>query len=294
MDKLKILITGASGNVGLETIRGLIEIDSPHQIIAAGPRTVPSPVLKRELKNLEYRSLDFSDTQTFDQALKGIDVVFLLRPPQLADIERYFQPFIHEMLDKGIRKVVFLSVQGVENQKHIPHHKLEKLINQSGLEYVFLRPGYFMQNLTTTLIDEIRNERKIFIPSGKLRFNWVDARDIGLTAAHVLNDFNRYRFGAYEVTGSEFMNFYHVAALMSEVLEKKIQYESPLLLKFILKKRKKGVKWSMIFVMIMLHYLPRFGKNKVRLTGTVEMITGRKPGLLRDFLLREAEKFYPM
>jgi hypothetical protein len=223
--------------------------------------------------------------------LQNIDVVFLLRPPQLADVPKYFTPFIRKIKEKEISKIVFLSVQGAENQKFIPHHKIEKLILEEGLEFIFLRPGYFMQNLTTTLLHEIKSENKIYIPSGNLKFNWVDARDIGLVSAHVLNNFEHFKNKSYEITGTEFAGFGEVAQILTEVLGKNIRYESPGPLQFYNAKRNLGVSVPMIFVMLMLHFLPRFGKNQQRLTKVVEEISGKSPVLLREYIEREKEKF---
>lgn len=244
-----------------------------------------------EFDELEFRHLDFADVSTFDLALKNIDIVFLLRPPQLADVPKYFAPFTKKLKENGISKIVFLSVQGVENQKFIPHYKLEKLIIDEGLDFAFLRPGYFMQNLTTTLIHEIKSENKIFIPAGKLKFNWVDALDIGLVGAHILNEFETYKNQPYEITGSEFFGFGKVAEIVSELSGKDISYESPTLMKFFREKRKLGILKAMIFVMIMLHYLPRFGKNNPRLTNIVKEITGKEPGTILEFVQREKDKF---
>lgn len=286
-----ILITGASGNIGYETIRGLCQIKSPKQIVAAHYKPEKAKKTLSEFSGLSYRTLDFEKPETFDAALENIDVVFLLRPPHLADIHRYFQPFVQKMIDKGVSKVVFLSVQGVENQKFIPHHKLEKLILAYGLDYVFLRPGYFMQNLTTTLLPEIKDKERIFIPAGKLKMNWVDARDVGLVGAHILNDFNKYQNKSYEITGNEFIGFGDAAQIISNEIGRTITYESPNLLKFYRKKRQQGMAPAMIFVMLMLHYLPRFKKNEPRLANTVADITHRPPIALKEFVNREARVF---
>ena len=48
-------------------------------------------------------------------------------------------------------------MQGVEKNKIIPHHKIEKLIVVSKIPFTFLRPAYFMQNFTTTLSNDILN-----------------------------------------------------------------------------------------------------------------------------------------
>jgi uncharacterized protein YbjT (DUF2867 family) len=286
-----ILITGASGNIGVEIIRKLKELQSPHHIIACGHSTEKSREILSPFGELEFRKLDFEDASTFENVLQNIDVVFLLRPPQLADVPKYFAPFIRKIKEKEISKIVFLSVQGAENQKFIPHHKIEKLILEEGLEFIFLRPGYFMQNLTTTLLHEIKSENKIYIPSGNLKFNWVDARDIGLVSAHVLNNFEHFKNKPYEITGSEFAGFGEVAQILTEVLGKNIRYESPEPLRFFYAKRKLGIPTPMIFVMLMLHFLPRFGKNQQRLTNVVEEISGKSPVLLREYIEREKEKF---
>jgi uncharacterized protein YbjT (DUF2867 family) len=96
--------------------------------------------------------------------------VFLVRPPQLADVKQYFEPLIGKMKSLGIDQIVFLSVQGVENLKMIPHYKLEWLIEEYDLQHVFLRPGYFMQNLTTTLLEQIREKDRIYVPVCNLKF----------------------------------------------------------------------------------------------------------------------------
>ncbi len=289
----KILVTGASGNVGHEIIRGLHEINSPRGIIAADFDPAAARKALKKFENIEFRKLDFTDPSTFATALQDVGIVFLLRPPQLADIPKYFAPFVQEMKNQKINKIVFLSVQGAENQKMIPHYNLEKLILENEMEHAFLRPSYFMQNLTTTLLHEIKTSNKIFIPSGNLKITWVDARDIGLVGAHVLNDFENYKGKPYEITGSEFKCFAEVAKELSAELGREITYESPSLFKFFREKRKLGMKKNMIFVMIMLHYLPRFSKNRPRITRTVQNIAKKKPSTLKEFIKREKHKLLP-
>ena len=286
-----ILITGAGGNIGTEIIRGLKELGKKSGIVAAARNPGKAREELQGFPGLTYRKLDFTNPATFDDALRDIDIVFLLRPPNLADVSAYFEPFLEAMLKKKIRKIVFLSVQGAEHQKRIPHHKIEKLILAKGFEYVFLRPSYFMQNLTTTLIREIKEENRIFIPGGRLRFTWVDARDIGNVGAHILEEFESNKNQPCVITGTEVKDFYEVAALLSEKTERTIKYESPNLFRFYRHKRKQGMNRTMIFVMIMLHYLPRFSRKTNEITDTVKKLTGRTPGTLSAFIEREKQLF---
>ena len=128
-------------------------------------------------------NFDFEQPDTFDNALKAIDTIFLLRPPHIDDIEKYFRPLIQKIKEHNVKELVFLSVQGAEKSKVIPHNKIERLIQEYKLDYVFLRPSYFMQNLTTTLLDDIKTKRQVILPSGKAKFNWIDIENIAETSA---------------------------------------------------------------------------------------------------------------
>lgn len=288
---MNILITGATGNIGKEVIRSIETIQANKKIVASVSNIERAKSKLEQLKIDEYRKIDFQESANFNTALKSIDIVFLLRPPQIADIEKFFVPFFETMKQKGIRKIVFLSVQGVETQKKIPHYKMEQTIREYGFEYVFLRPSYFMQNLTTTLLPDIKTRNRIFIPAGNLRMNWVDALDIGMVGAKVLIDFEKYKNREIEITGSEFLGFNDAAFLLSQATGRQISYKSPNLLKFYFHMRKLGTKPAMIFVMIMLHYLPRFSKNEERLVDSVKQITGSEPQTLKEFVKRELQTF---
>lgn len=284
---MNILITGATGNVGKEIISSLNKIKTNHNLIAAVSNVSRATSKLPDHKKMIVRKLDFGDLSTFEAALDEVDIVFLLRPPQFADVAKYFEPFFNAMKRKSVNQIVFLSVQGVENQSNIPHYKMERAILRYGFEYVFLRPSYFMQNLISTLLCEIKNENRIFIPAGKLKMNWVDVQDIGLVGSYILNDFGSYKNREIEITGSDFVGFKEVAEMLSREIGRQIIYTSPNLLKFILHKHKQGIKPAMIFVMIMLHYLPRFSKNENKLVDTVLTITNKQPNRLRDFVQRE-------
>ncbi|WP_414468349.1 NmrA family NAD(P)-binding protein [Methanobacterium sp. ACI-7] len=282
----RILITGATGNVGYEVIRSLFEIETNNQIIA-GVRNIDRAKKKlEEFNSLQYIEFDFEDLSTFDSSLEDIDTVFLLRPPHISDIKKIFKSLIDSFKKYHVKEVVFLSVQGAERSNIIPHAKIEKLIIESKIDHIFLRPGYFMQNLITTLLDDIKEKNRIFLPAGKAKFNWIDVQNIGETAAIVLEDFKKYRNNAFEINGYENLDFGKVAEIMSGILNRNIKYENPNLINFYRTKRREGIDRNFVLVMIMLHFLPRFGKDPA-ISNFYEGITGKKPTKLADFIKRE-------
>jgi uncharacterized protein YbjT (DUF2867 family) len=151
----RVLITGATGNIGFEVINYLNEFKSSNKIFAGVRNIEKAKQIISERNRVEFVEFDFENPETFNNALKNIDMVFLLRPPHISNVEKYFKPLIESFKENKVKQVIFLSVQGAEKSSIIPHNKIEKLIISYDLEYIFLRPAYFMQNLTTTLIQDI-------------------------------------------------------------------------------------------------------------------------------------------
>ncbi len=280
----KVLITGATGNVGIEVLSALKKLD--HQLeIYAGVRDTEFGNEKLSNFNIKTIKFDFINIETFLPALKDLDVLFLLRPPQISDVEKYFVPLIEIAKLTSVKHIVFLSVQGVENSKIIPHHKIEKLIVDSKIPYTFLRPAYFMQNYITTLRNDLVNNHRIYLPAGQAKFTVIDAEDIGSVTAKVLIEPQNHINKSYELTNNETLTFTEMAEKISKGIGKNIKFISPGIMQFFLTKRKEKMPTMLILVMIMLHYFPRFQKTP-KSTQWVKIITGQEPKTFDDFVLR--------
>ncbi len=277
-----ILVTGATGNVGFEVIKSLQIINSTDKIVA-GVKDLEKDKAKFKGLKVEFSELDFANPATYLKALKNIVYLFLIRPPQLSEVEKYFEPFIKIAQQCGVKHIVFLSVQGVEKSSIIPHHKIEKLIVESGISFSFLRPAYFMQNFSTTLRQDLVNKNLIFLPAGKAKFTLIDVSDIGKVGAKILTNPMEYVNKSYELTCYEKLTFPEMADKLSKGLGRKITYESPNLLKFYFQKRRENIAFGFIMVMIMLHFLPRFQKVPEN-TDWIEKITGEKPKSFDEFV----------
>lgn len=286
----KVLITGATGNVGIEVIHFMTEMESNCKIIAA-VRSLKEA--KSRLKNyplVSLRQFDFEKTDSHRTAFNGIDILFLLRPPHISKVEKIFRPLLEMAKKIGIKNIVFLSVQGVEKSNIIPHHQIEEFIEELKFNHIFVRPSYFMQNLTTTLLPEIVNHKSITLPSGNAKFNWIDVRNIGEATVKLILDFENYKNKSYELTGTENKNFREVAQLITLITGEHITYKSMNPLSFYFKKKKEGTKSGLAVVMTILHFLPRF-QRKPKLSENYQKLTGKIPTLLRDFINREKDKF---
>ncbi|MFW6302285.1 MAG: NmrA family NAD(P)-binding protein [Bacteroidales bacterium] len=285
-----ILITGATGNVGSEVIRYLRENNASNKIVAGVRKIDTAKKVFENYPDLDFVDFDFENSDTFDKALEKIDRVFLIRPPHISDVSKYFAPLIDAMKKQHVTDVVFLSVQGAEKSKVIPHNKIERLIQNAGMDYIFLRPSYFMQNLTTSLHKDILEKREIILPAGKAKFNWIDTKDIGRAGAILLDKFEDYKNQAYEITGQENLDFGEVTSLINEAIRNPIRYRNVNPLTFYRIKKRDGMSRGMIMVMLLLHFIPRFQKDP-HISDFYKQLTGKNPTDLRTFIKMEMDKF---
>ncbi|WP_052431772.1 NmrA family NAD(P)-binding protein [Flammeovirga pacifica] len=188
-----------------------------------------------------------------------------------------------EKIKTSIKGIVFLSVQGVEKNEIIPHHKIEKLIKEKSIPFVFLRPSYFMRNLTTTLYDDIKRENKIILPAGNALFNWVDVNDIAEVASVVMINFEQYKNEALEITGKELKSFPQVVTQINNQLSIDLKFKSVNPVRYFFYKKRQGYAIPKIMVMILLHFLPRFDKIP-KLSTNVEKILNRYPTDIETFI----------
>ena len=269
----RILITGATGNVGREVIRALHQ-HAGITVRAAVRDVARSAATFAAFPDVERVAFDFTDPASYAAALSGCQGLFLLRPPQLTDA---FGGLIAAARRAGVRHIVFVSVQGAEHNRFIPHHKTERLLSTSGVPFTLLRPAYFMQNFTTTLRADLVERRRIFLPAGSACFTLIDVRDLGRVAAVVLADTTGRHYGqAYTLTAARALTFQQMADQLTACLPQPVEYISPSPWRFYRTKRRQGLAPGLVLVVLLLHYLPRFSAPPPT-TDAVARLTGRPP-----------------
>ena len=217
-----VFVTGATGTVGSSVVTHLLRRGEPvvAAVRAEGDATQAPP-------GVEVRPFDFgAPPSELRGALAGCDRLFLMRPPPIADVQRYLFPLIDVAREAGVRQVVFLSLQGVQANRGTPHHAVEAYLRRLHAPYTFLRPNFFAQNLATTYAERIRETGEIFVPAGRARTAFIDARDIGRVAAAVFTS-PGHLAKAYTLSGEQSLGYAAVARIMTEVLGRPIRYLRP-------------------------------------------------------------------
>lgn len=276
----RILVTGAFGNVGKYVAQYALK--NGQKITVAG--THPETLTKMFGDRAKIARFDFTDPSTFRDVLDDVDRVFIMRPPHLGKPED-LKPFIDALKSKGgIKLVCFLSLIGVENNPVPPHHKIEKYIEQADLPYCHIRPSFFMQNISGVHAFEIKYFNRIVVPVKKALTSFIDAEDIGEMTAKILSEPQLHQNQGYSITGSEAIDYWNVAKILSKELGREIIYTNPkpsFAKKYWITVR--GLEKEYCNVMGMLYMMTRLGTAK-KVTPVFEQVMGRKAQTFQQFV----------
>lgn len=263
-----LLITGASGRIGSLVARRLTCEGAPVRLATRRP---PG------LEGAEHTALDLTDPATWDDAFRDVRTMFLIRPPHVSNIARDLLPSLTRARELGVRHVVFLSLQGAESATVVPHAKVETWLRGSGLDWTFVRPSFFMENLSTTHTRDIRDDDIIMVPAGRGRTSFVSAQDVADIAAAALLEPGAHAGRAWTPTGSEALTYGEVADILTETLGRPITYARPGAIRYALHARRTlAMDWEMVGVTTAIYSVARLGKAD-GITDDVQRVLGRAP-----------------
>ena len=221
-----ILLTGITGNNGGATANALLE------------KGVKFRALVRSLdkakdwaaRGVELVQGDLEDPQSVKAALQGIDRAVLILPNG-EDQERLELSFIATAKDAGLPWILKLSspeaVRGTTSPIPLAHIAAEDAIMESGMNWTFVRPSFFMQNFRSAPA-QCKATGKLSMPMGNGTVALTDCADAGAFIAHVLTDENSAQhYGkCYDITGPDpVMNFNDIAQVIGEVIGQKVEFD---------------------------------------------------------------------
>lgn len=217
-----ILVTGSTGTVGSKVVKQLISISSSsshHNIRAAvHSQNKTDPLKQFGNKGVEIVDLDYAKPETVVGALNKVDKLFLQTLP-VPDITDITSNLVKVAKKNDVKYIVKLSAMGADSEPGSTilrlHGKEEKIIEESGIPYTFLRPPAFMQNFITQFGHTIRTQNIFYVPAGDAKMSFVDTRDIAAIAARILTNNNgrnqQHVNKVYDITGSDTLSYSQVA-----------------------------------------------------------------------------------
>jgi uncharacterized protein YbjT (DUF2867 family) len=281
-----ILVTGGSGLIGSEVLRRLSHAGVPARALTR------NLARGRALPGVAWVAGDLGKPETLHAAFEGVTKLFLLTH-YLEDMVELQHNAVEAARAAGVSHVVKVSAFAASGHSAAPigrwHHQVEKEIEGAGLDWTFLRPHHFMQNLLAQA-EYVKKDGAIYSPSGDGKIPYVDGRDVGAVAAVTLTSLGHVG-KKYVLTGSEAMSYRQASQIIAEVIGKPVRFvdESPEQARA--RRIREGVPPAVIESVLAIGAYQRAGGKTVTITSTIAELTGRPPRTVAEFVLEHASSF---
>jgi uncharacterized protein YbjT (DUF2867 family) len=218
---MKILVTGATGNIGSLLVPELIQRGADVRIF-----TRKQPNQDAVPKGVEVAVGDLLDPESVTRAMEGIDKLFLLNAVSPSELTEALIGF-GIARRAGVKHVTYLSAFKVDVMRDAPHmagkFAVENSIRHSGIPFTFLRPNGYMQSEAQIIKPVIMGMGFYPMPLGEEGISMVDTRDIVEAAAISLTQ-EGHEGQTYDLVGPTVVSGPSNAALWSKLLGKPVKY----------------------------------------------------------------------
>jgi uncharacterized protein YbjT (DUF2867 family) len=265
----RILVTGATGNVGSRLVRRLKD---KGRAVRAFARNAAS----KAMDGVEAAPGDFTDKASLREAMAGVDAVYLLSAGDQLSVHE--ANAIEAAKAAGVKLIVKHSVAGAQyNAPGFPswHRAGEERLEASGVPYVFLRPASFASN-ALYWAGSIKGQGTVYGALGEAAIPVIDPEDIAEAAAAVLTT-PGHEGKAYELSGPEALTTAQQVEAVGRAIGKDLKYVN--VPDDAAKQSMLGMGMSPAYVDAMISLIQMLrGIGRIEpYPGDVEKLTGHKP-----------------
>ncbi len=209
-----IAVTGANGKLGRHVIEGLLKIIPAKEIVAI----VRNPAKSQDLASLgiQLRTADYAKPETLTAAFEGATKVLLISGNEVGQRIPQHQAVVDAAKHAGASLIGYTSVLHAQETtlSLAPEHKATELyIQSSGIPYILLRNGWYLENHTENLAPALEHG-VILGAAADGRFASATRADYAAAAVHVLTT-EGHANKIYELAGDTAYTLTQLAAEVS-------------------------------------------------------------------------------
>lgn len=267
MTSRRILVIGATGTVGQQVVLQLTKMGACVRAMTRNPAAVPLP------PGVEIAKGDLTIPDSLDDCLDDVDAVFLVWTAPMAATDAALA-----RITKRARRIVFLSAplktphpffQQPNPARTLALH-VEELIEQSGLEWTFLRPGMFAANSLNFWAPQVRAGDVVRWPFLKAPTAPIDERDIAAVGVRALTEAGHHG-REYVLTGPQSLTQHEQIATIGQVIGRALTIEE-------ITRDEARRAWSAVMPVVVADMLMNAWEaalgQPAYVTSTVQQITG--------------------
>jgi NAD(P)H dehydrogenase (quinone) len=218
-----IVVTGATGQLGLLVIEALLKTVPASEIVAA----VRTPAKAKSLaaQGVEIREADYSRPETLSSAFEGAQRILLISGNEMGQRISQHKAVIDAAKAADVRLLAYTSLLHADTSPLLlaPEHvATEQYLQGSGLHFALLRNGWYFENQTAAIAPSLAHGAMVGA-SGEGRFAAASRADYAAAAAEVLTG-RGHENRIYELAGDTSYTRAELAAEISKQTGKTIPY----------------------------------------------------------------------
>ena len=221
-----ILVTAATGHLGTATIDHLLTKKVPAGQIAGLVRD-DKKAEGLAAKGISLRKGDYHDAASLQAAFQGIDTLVFISSGDIYNRVAQHRNVVDAAKAAGVKNIIYTSVlKASENLKFVPgidHYHTETFLKESGIAYTSLRNTFYIEVLPSILGGALQNGQWYYA-AGNGKVNFAARADMAEAIANVAIAPAAHANKIYEIAGSHSYTFPEIAAVLSKVTGKTIQY----------------------------------------------------------------------
>ncbi|HEX4258253.1 MAG TPA: SDR family oxidoreductase [Streptosporangiaceae bacterium] len=201
---MTIAVTGASGPFGRHAIEVLLARGVPADQIVAIVRD-PAKVADLGERGVTVRRGDYSDPATLRAALAGVDRLLFVSGSEVGQRILQHQAVVDAARTAGVSLIAYTSSPKADTSDMVlaeEHRATEGALIASGVPYVFLRNGWYVENYTRQL--PVILEHGLIGAAGDGRISAAARGDLAEAAAVVVASEDGHQNRVYELGGPGF------------------------------------------------------------------------------------------
>lgn len=227
----KILITGATGQLGKEVVNLLLK-----KVDAQNLSILVRDFAKAEdfkSKGVTVRKGDYMDYESLVKAFKGIDKLYFISTNDFSNREKQHENVVNAAVEAKVKHIVYTSFQRKDETELSPirmltavHIFTEKIIKASGLPYTILRHGLYADFIPIMLGEKVFETGSIYLPADNGKASFTLRSDLAKGAVEILTT-NGHENKIYEFCAPKSYSFNDITEILSKINGKVISYVSP-------------------------------------------------------------------
>lgn len=220
-----IAVTGATGHLGRLVIDNLLERGvAPRQIVAIARTLEKAADLAG--RGVQVRQADYARPETLGPALQGVEKLLLVSANEVGKRAAQHRNVVNAAREAGVRLLAYTSILKADTsgmQLAAEHLATEEAIRTSGIPFVLLRNGWYLENYTGNLGPALEHGA-LLGSADEGRVSAAARADFAAAAAEVLTG-TGHENRTYELGGDAF-TLSELAATISEASGRPVEYRN--------------------------------------------------------------------